>query len=149
MSASDLLPYAQATGTFLAAVGLLLNAYQTYRGRKTATLQHLQEFMKAMNEREAALAAAKDDAAKQRHAFVEFMNFLEIYSAATNTCLLVGVAREIVEDKIVDSIVELTNAPLWHDEVEQSIRSAATYTHLGRFIRKASIHNQFAGRRSY
>lgn len=86
--------------------------------------------MRAMNEREAALAATKDDPVKQRHAFVEFMNFLEIYAAAINTRLLVGVAREIVEDKIVDSLVELTNAPQWHDDIEQSMRSSATYTHL-------------------
>ncbi len=92
--------------------------------------------MKAMNEREAALSATKDDLAKQRHAFVEFMNFLEIYAAAVNTKLLVGVAREIVEDKIVDSIVEVMITPQWHDDIEQSIRSPTTYTHLGRFIRK-------------
>ena len=126
----------QAAGTFLAAAGLLLNAYQTYRGRKTATLQHLQEFMKAMNEREAALAGAQGDPAKQRHALVEFMNFLEIYSAAINMHLLVGVAREIVEDKLVDSVVELENAPQWHGEIDQSIRSSATYTQLARFMRK-------------
>lgn len=89
-----------------------------------------------MNEREAALAVAKDDLAKQRHAFVEFMNFLEIYAAAINASLLVGVAREIVEEKIVDSLVELTNAPQWHDDIEQSMRSSTTYMHLRKFNRK-------------
>ena len=35
--------------------------------------------------KEAALAEAQDD---RRHAFIEFMNFLEVYSAAANGGLL-------------------------------------------------------------
>lgn len=132
--ASELLPYAQVGGTVAAAAGLLINAYQTWRTRKTVTLQHLQDFLKAMNEREAALAMNKDDAAKQLHAFIEFLNFLEIYSAAINSRLFVGVAREIVQEKILDSIVELEHLPHWHEEIEKSITSATTYKHLRRFI---------------
>lgn len=81
------------------------------------------------------MAAAIGDDAKQRHALVEFMNFLEIYSAGINAGLFVGVAHEIVRDKIVDSIVQLTNAPAWHAEIEGSIRSPVTYKHLRRFMR--------------
>jgi hypothetical protein len=128
-----LLPYAQVGGTLIAAAGLFMNAYQVWRSRKSITLQHLQDFMKAMNERELALAEAKDDASKQRHAFVEFLNFLEIYSSAMNARLFVGVAQEMVRDKIMDSIVVLEDSSHWHDEIENSITSEITYKHLRRF----------------
>lgn len=89
-----------------------------------------------MNERESALAAAKDDASKQLHAFIEFLNFLEIYSAATNARLFVGVAREIVKDKVMDSIIVLENSPHWHVEIEKSKTSEATYKHIKGFRRR-------------
>lgn len=125
----------QVGGTVAAAAGLFVNAYQAWRTRKTVTLQHLQDFLKAMNEREAALAASKDDGPKQLHAFIEFLNFLEIYSAAINAQLFVGVAREIVQDKILDSIVVLEHSPHWHEEIEKSITSETTYKHLRRFVK--------------
>ncbi|MBR1175380.1 hypothetical protein JQ617_15565 [Bradyrhizobium sp. KB893862 SZCCT0404] len=132
---SDLLPYAQVISTVAAAAGLSVSAYQAWRGRKSVTLQHLQDFQKAMIEREAALAAAAGDEAKQRHALIEFMNFLEIYSAGINAGLFVGVAHEIVQDKIVGSIVELTKAPQWHEEIDRSITSSTTYKHLLHFMK--------------
>ena len=91
--------------------------------------------MKAMNEREFALVAASDDGSKQLHAFIEFLNFLEIYSAAFNAKLFIGAAREIVQDKIIDSVVVLETSPHWHDEIEKSITSETTYKHLRRFVR--------------
>lgn len=63
------------------------------------------------------------------------MNFLEIYAAAINARPWWVWHDEIVEVKIVDSLVELTNAPQWHDDIEQSMRSS-TYTHLRKFNRK-------------
>jgi hypothetical protein len=89
-----------------------------------------------MTEREAALAVAKEDEGKQRHAFIEFLNFLEIYSAALNKRLFVGAAREIVCDKILDSIVLLESMPHWHDQIERSITSGVTYKHTRLFIKR-------------
>jgi hypothetical protein len=120
-------------GTIAAAIGLFINAYQVWRNRKAATLQHLLDFLKAMNEREAAIAANKLDGPKQLHAFIEFLNFLEIYSAAINARLLVGVAREIVQDKLLDCAVILENSPYWQDEIEKSKTSETTYRHTTLF----------------
>lgn len=89
-----------------------------------------------MNEREAVLAASKDDGAKHLHAFIEFLNFLEIYSAAINARLFIGVAREIVQDKILDSIVVLEQSPHWHEEIEKSRNSKITYKHLFRLSQR-------------
>jgi hypothetical protein len=91
-----------------------------------------------MNEREAALAANKDDAPKQLHAFIEFLNFLEIYSAAMNARLLAGVARELVQDKLLDCAVILESSPYWQAEIEKSKTSETTYKHTKLFTRKYS-----------
>jgi hypothetical protein len=123
-------------GTFAAAIGLFINAGQFWRNRKATTLQHLQDFLKTMTEREEALAVAKGDGAKQIHAFVEYLNFLEIYSAALNTKLFIGAAREIVRDKMLDSIVLIDSMPHWHDEIEKSITSGVTYKHIARFMKR-------------
>jgi len=98
-------------------------------------LQHLQDFFKAMNERETALKSAQCDADKV-HAFVEYLNFLEIYSAAINGGLFTGTARELVYDKIADSLVILENAPQWHDQIEKSRTSHVTYKHILKFMER-------------
>jgi hypothetical protein len=141
LTLADLIPYAQVGGTIaaaigscIAAIGLFINAWQFRRSRKATTLQHLQDFFKAMNERELALASAKDDAAKQDHAFVEYLNFLEVYSAALNDSLFIGVARELVCDKILDALVLLGNAPQWHEQIEKSFTSHVTYKHIIKFM---------------
>lgn len=108
-----------------------------------ATLQSLQEFIKASNEREAALAKAEGD---KRHAFIEFMNFLEVYSAAVNGGLLTGTTLELVNDKLIDSIVVLMQLGHWHDAIESSITSPITYKHLRKFIgrNKKTIKARYA-----
>lgn len=136
MPIADLLPYAQVGAAIAAAIGLFVNAGQFWRTRKTTTLQHIQDFFKSMNDREAALATAGDDQAKQRHAFVEYLNFLEVYSAAVNSGLFIGVAREIVCDKIIDSLVLLDAAPAWHQQIESSISSGVTYSHIRTLMRR-------------
>jgi hypothetical protein len=134
LTVAELLP--AAIGSFIAAIGLFMNAWQFWRNRKATTLQHLQDFFKAMNEREAALASAKGDVAKLSHAFVEYLNFLEIYSAALNGGLFIGVARELVYDKIIDSIVVLGDAPQWHDQIEESFTSHVTYKYIIRLMKR-------------
>lgn len=98
-----------------------------------ATLQSLQEFFKASNERERALADAAGD---KQHAFIEYLNFLEVYSAASNAALFAGITRELVTDKLIDSIVVLKAAVHWHNDIERSITSAVTYKHLRIFMEK-------------
>jgi hypothetical protein len=135
LSIAQYVPYAQIVSSGGAAVGLFLTAWQIWRSRKTTTIQHLQEFFKSTIEREAALAHATDDE-KRRHAFVEFLDFLEVYSAAVIGGLFIGVAKELVRDKLIDSIVTLERAPQWHDEIQKSVTSVVTYKYLIEFTAK-------------
>jgi hypothetical protein len=139
LATADFVRYAQIASGVAATCALGFTAWQFRRARKTATLQNIQDFFKATTEREAALreaalANASDEG--MRHALVEFLNLLEIYSAALNANLFVDVAEELVLDKVLDSIVELEGAPHWHQEIELSIRTAATYKHLRLLIER-------------
>lgn len=73
------------------------------------------------------------------------MNFLEVYSAAANGGLLSGVTLELVNDKLIDSIVVLMQLGHWHDAIEGSITGPTTYVHLRQFIRrhKKTIGNRY------
>jgi hypothetical protein len=135
LSVAEYVPYAQLVASGGAAIGLCLTAWQFWRSRKATTLQHVQDFFKAVIEREAALAHATDDQ-KRRHAFVEYLDFLEVYSAAVIDGLFIGVAKEFVSDKIIDSIVELERAPQWHEEIQKSKTSVVTYKYLRKFAAK-------------
>lgn len=115
-----------------AGIGLLTVARQIQQSRRATALETLQSFMSDINERERAL---RDDADK-RHALIEFMNLLELYSAASNERLLEGVALEFVNDKIIDSIVILKNVRDWHSEINRSQNSEAVYKDLLRFMEK-------------
>jgi hypothetical protein len=135
LSLASYVPYAQIVSSGGAAIGLFFTAWQFWRSRRTTTLQHLQEFFKSTIEREAALAHATDDQ-KRRHAFVEYLDFLEVYSAAVIDGLFIGVAKEMVRDKLIDSIITLERAEPWHAVIEDSVTSAITYKYLRRFIAK-------------
>ncbi len=98
-------------------------------------IQHLQDFFKSVIEREAALAHALDDQRK-RHAFIEYLDFLEVYSAAVIGGLFIGVAKELVRDKRIDSIITLERAPDWHEVIVDSVTSVITYKYLREFMEK-------------
>jgi hypothetical protein len=135
LSIASYVPYAQIVSSSAAAIGLFFTAWQFWRSRKTTTLQNLQEFFKSVIEREAALAHAPTDE-KKRHAFVEYLDFLEVYSAAVVGGLFIGVAKELVRDKLMDSIITLERAPDWHDIIVKSVTSEITYKYLRRFVEK-------------
>jgi hypothetical protein len=135
LSIANYVAYAQIVSSGGAAIGLFVTAWQFSRSRKTTTLQHLQEFFKSTIEREAALANATDNE-KRRHAFVEYLDFLEVYSAAAIGGLFIGVAKELVRDKLIDSIITLERAPQWHDVIQNSVTSVITYKYLIKFMAK-------------
>jgi hypothetical protein len=135
LTTANYVAYAQIVSSGGAAIGLFLTAWQFWRTRKTTTLQHLQDFFKSVIDREAAFAHATDPE-KRRHAFVEYLDFLEVYSAAIMGGLFIGVAKELVQDKLIDSIITLERAPDWHDTIVSSVTSDITYKYLRKFAAK-------------
>jgi hypothetical protein len=124
---------AQVVGAVAAASAAIFAGRQMMQARRTAALQSLQEFLKVATERERALlTAAGADA--QEHAFVELLNFLEVYAAAHNSSLFGGVSKELVGDKLLDAIILLEQSQQWHPQIEAAITSETTFKYLRKFI---------------
>ena len=101
---------------------------------RTADIKILQEFNRSTIERESAFSNASDDARKEQ-AFVELLNFLEIYAAALNGGLLPPISRRIVRDSLVNSIAAIQLAPFWSQKFSEAIKTVTTFEELGRFMR--------------
>jgi ATP-dependent DNA ligase len=113
---------------------VIFAAYQVWLGRRTAVLQALQEFFKTISERERAFASASSE--QRENAFVDFLNALELYAAAYIKRLVTGVSRELVKDKLIDSLVLIEGAPHWHEKIEDAVTSQPTFKYLKRFVTK-------------
>jgi hypothetical protein len=59
-----------------------------------------------------------------------------VYSAAVIDGLFIGVAKELVRDKLIDSIITLERAEQWHEVIQNSVTSVITYKYLIKFIAK-------------
>lgn len=136
MVSKEWLELAQLTSSIIAAIGLCATAWQMHRTRRGSDLQALQKFFEDANEREAALATSEGDAART-HAFVEFLNFLEIYACAFNKRLIIGRGtRTMVRHKIQDSCIELQKRSAWHPHIENANDRSTTFIELRRFVRR-------------
>jgi hypothetical protein len=134
---------AQLISSAAAACGLFVAACQIYRARvvadqsrRAADLQALQKFFEGVFEREAALAAAADNAAEQRHAFNVLLNFLEIHAGAHNRNLFGPGCDELVRHKLEDSVIELEAAVEWHPLIQSALDRSTTFAELRVFIER-------------
>lgn len=122
----------QCVSAVAAVLGLWYIGRQLQIGRRTSDLQALQTFLKDVKEHERALLhSAGDD---KNSAFVEFLNFLEVYALAFNGKLFSGVSCEVVEQKLVDSLTIIAALPEWHPKLEMAITSQTTFLGLKRFM---------------
>lgn len=133
-SAWEWVEVAQMAGTVIAAAGLLLTALQLSRTRRTADLQAIQKFSEDANKREATLVDAKSDD-ERRRAFVEFLNFLELYACAYNNGLVLGNgSKDIVRHKLLDSYIELDGAKEWHPQIAAALDRPTTFSELTKLV---------------
>lgn len=140
--AIKLAPLASAIVACLAA--LIAAGSATFAGiqmrlaRRTAVVQVLQSFDKAASDREAALAASTTTDAK-KYAFHELMNFLELYAAIWNRRLVTSLARELIRDRLIDSLVVIERAKVWHGTIDRAISHEGTFAELQRFLKKNAL----------
>jgi hypothetical protein len=132
-----LAPLASATvacaAAFIAAVSAIFAGIQIRLAARTAVVQALQSFNKECQERELAIANADSTEAKE-HAFLEFMNFLELYAGILNRNLLRGLARDLVRDRLIDSMIVIERAEGWHDAIDRAIFHTETFGELRRLM---------------
>lgn len=120
-----------AAGVF----GLGFIGWQIMVARRTADLQALQTFLRDAKDHEAALIKARDPGEKDQ-AFIEYLNFLETYATALNGKLFPATSREIVNDKITDALVVISESTEWHPKLEAAITSHTTFVALRRFMER-------------
>ncbi len=104
MTLAGLAQIAQVVGVIAAASAATFAGIQMMLARRAAVLQSLQEFFKIASERERALLAAASLDEKE-HAFVELLNFLEVYAAAYDGGLFGSLTKELVNDKLLDAVI--------------------------------------------
>jgi predicted butyrate kinase (DUF1464 family) len=124
----------QVASALVSFGGLWFVGWQIQAARKTADLQSLQEFVRSTAECEAALLNAVDEAWTK--AFFELINHLEMQAAAVNGRLYPKVTREIVREKLRDTIAMIEAASHTHDRLQEAISTPTTFEHLIRFMRR-------------
>jgi hypothetical protein len=137
--ATKIAPVASAlfacVAAFIAAVSAAIACLQIALARRTAVIQVLQTFDKAASDREASLSLAADEVTKD-HAFNELMNFLELYAGICNRKLVTGLARQLVQDRLIDSVVVIERAKAWHQAIDDAVFHETTFVELRTFLRR-------------
>ncbi|MCF7698240.1 hypothetical protein [Loktanella sp. M215] len=126
--------FAAILSALAAVIGLGFIGWQIRQARKTSDFTTLQAFLKDAKDCENALMS--DNLGDGRKAFIELMNFLEIYAVALNKGLVPKVSRDVIRLKLCDSLAVIQNAPKWHVVLEEAISSPETFEELQKFMTK-------------
>jgi hypothetical protein len=128
---------AAAVGQLVAAAsavaGLFFLGAQVRAGHHISDVQILQEFTRETTARELALLQAETDSHKRR-AFVEYLNFLEIYAGAMNGRLLPPVSRKLISDSLSNALATIQTNAAWSEQLFDAIRTTSTFEEIGRFL---------------
>jgi hypothetical protein len=119
----------------IAAASAAFAGVQLWLARRTAVLQVLQQFDKTANDRESSLGSADTNRAQQ-HALHELLNFLELYAGICNRKLVTGLARELVRDRLIDSVVVIERAEAWHEAIDRAVFHETTFSELRTFLER-------------
>ena len=115
----------------------MLTAWQMSRTRRSSDLLALQKFHEEASKRESALTEAKSTGEEAwRHAFIEFLNFLEVYACAYNNRLIIGRgSKDIIRHKLEDCFIEVEAAKDLHPHIAAAVDRATTFAELKKLIR--------------
>lgn len=132
MTSQQWAEWAQVVAAFAATLALIFTAVQLRYSRKTAGFQALNDFLRTVTEREAALRRAPD-ADEHRAALNELLNMLEAYACAYNKSLIYGPAAGLVADKLVSALATIRLDENARNALQQAIDSQSTFEHLATF----------------
>ena len=131
----------QCVASATAIVGLGAIWWQVKESRKASDLLALQAFLKDAREHEGALLRAASDDEKDS-AFVDLLNFLELYAAAYNGKLFPKISRRIVRLKLRDTLSIIQKNELWHNKLIAAMTSPDTFEELSKFMLKKAMMTQ-------
>jgi len=125
---------AQSVAALAAVAALAFIGWQIKQARKTSDLLTLQAFLKDVKDHESALLAASSDD-EMEQAFIEILNFLEVYATAINRELIPKVSKVFIRQTLRNSLANIQNAPEWHDKMVEAITSPDTFENLVQFLK--------------
>ncbi len=125
----------QVVAAAAAVAGLFFLGAQIRAGQRISDIQILQEFTRETTTREFALLHGEDDAQKRR-AFIEYLNFLEIYAGAMNGRLLPSISKKLVSDSLSNASATIQTNAVWSEQFADAIRTTSTFEEIGRFLSK-------------
>ncbi len=138
----------QAVAAIVSIFALVFLGCQIKDERNSADVTSLIEFVRVITDRENIILAA-DETAKDR-AFIELLNFLEVYAAATNNRLLLRASRRIVIEKLRDAIALIECIPPWSDKLNDAMTTKTTFAELRKFAtRERTEINQIIVEKAY
>lgn len=115
-----------ASAAAVAALGFV--GWQIKLARKAADFSTLKNFLRDVKEYQDALLSAAPE--RKDAAFVEFMNFLEIYALALDQKLVPKVSRKLIAQTLCESLACIWNAPKFHPLIENAYTSPETSKNL-------------------
>ena len=121
-----------ASAAAVAALGFV--GWQIKLARKAADFSTLKNFLRDVKEYQDALLSAAPE--RKDAAFVEFMNFLEIYALALDQKLVPKVSRKLIAQTLCESLACIWNAPKFHPLIENAYTSPETFEKLIDFAKK-------------
>lgn len=123
----------QAIAAIAGIVGLFFVGFQLRASRQSTDLKNLQKFFEETTNREHALFASKESETDQSKAFVEFVNFLEIYAAAYNKRLIGGISREQIRDQLIETLAVIETNTWSCKKLNEAVTSRSALKELRHF----------------
>lgn len=125
--------YYVPTAAFVVSICSLLFTAVSFRGTKrSGDLTSLIKFVETLQAAEKAFMSESNDSEKDDR-FIELINILEAYCAAYNANLLQRKTKELVRDKIIDSVALINRYPIWLLKFSDAKIGDTSLSELARF----------------
>jgi hypothetical protein len=124
----------QWVGALATVFGLPFIGQQILLARRTADFQVLQTFLHDVKSHEDALLKAASSGTGDQ-AFIEYLNFLEIYAASLIRKLLPKTSHKMVQDKIIDALSLIESHDFWKQKFLEAVTSHTTFEYLCQFMK--------------
>jgi hypothetical protein len=127
----------QLVAAIAAVAALAFVGFQIRQARKTADFATLKEFLKDVKEYQDRLLTAP--LSSKDTAFVEFMNFLEVYALALDKNLVPKVSRKLIAQTLCESVACIWKAPDCHPLIEKAYTSEEVFENIIKFAKKNEV----------
>lgn len=131
----DIAAIAQVIAATVAALSLVGIWLQIAHSRKVADVQVIQAFRSEARDLEGTLNSSRTEEDLEV-AFIDFLNFIECYALIVERKLVPETSRELITQKVRDSLAILVANDHWNEQLKEAITGPDTFDALKRFKAK-------------